>query len=204
MKQKNGKSPISFLTALFICGFLTKLISETLHEFGHGIFVIVFGGRVLKIFISVLWPFQRSWIRWSLPENIGNYELSIIYAGGILLCLVVSFGLQVYLHLRRNPWIISLPFAWLSFWCFLNGVGYLILGGLTSYGDIKDLIRLGCLTNVSSIAIGLILFIIGFLSLSKIFFNLFSRKFSKKGSIIALMLFWMQIPVYCALFFLSF
>ena len=187
----------------FIYGFLTKLISETLHEVGHGIFVMAFGGKVLKIFISVLWPLQRSWIRWRLPENIGSWELSLIYAGGILTCLVVSFSLQAYLHLKKNPWIISLPLAWLSFWCFLNGVGYLILGGLVSYGDIRELIKLGCLTNISSIVIGLILFAIGFPSLSKIFFNVFSGKFSKKGSMIASMLFWMQIPVYCFIFLLS-
>jgi len=203
MKQKNRKSLFSFLTAFFIYGFLTKLISETLHEVGHGIFVMAFGGKVLKIFISVLWPLQRSWIRWRLPENIGSWELSLIYAGGILTCLVVSFSLQAYLHLKKNPWIISLPLAWLSFWCFLNGVGYLILGGLVSYGDIRELIKLGCLTNISSIVIGLILFAIGFPSLSKIFFNVFSGKFSKRGSMIASMLFWMQIPVYCFIFLLS-
>ena len=203
MKQKNRKSLFSFLTVFFIYGFLTKLISETLHEVGHGIFVMAFGGKVLKIFISVLWPLQRSWIRWRLPENIGSWELSLIYAGGILTCLVVSFSLQAYLHLKKNPWIISLPLAWLSFWCFLNGAGYLILGGLVSYGDIRDLIKLGCLTNISSIVIGLILFAIGFPSLSKIFFNIFSRKFSEKGSMIASMLFWMQIPVYCFIFLLS-
>lgn len=203
MEQKDKKSLFSFLTAFFIYGFLTKLISETLHEVGHGIFVMAFGGKVLKIFISVLWPLQRSWIRWRLPENIGSWELSLIYAGGILTCLVVSFSLQAYLHLKKNPWIISLPLAWLSFWCFLNGVGYLILGGLVSYGDIRELIKLGCLTNISSIVIGLILFAIGFPSLSKIFFNVFSGKFSKKGSMIASMLFWMQIPVYCFIFLLS-
>ncbi|MCD6465502.1 hypothetical protein J7L27_03950 [Candidatus Bathyarchaeota archaeon] len=203
MEQKDKKSLFSFLTAFFIYGFLTKLISETLHEVGHGIFVMAFGGKVLKIFISVLWPLQRSWIRWRLPENIGSWELSLIYAGGILTCLVVSFSLQAYLHLKKNPWIISLPLAWLSFWCFLNGVGYLILGGLVSYGDIRELIKLGCLTNISSIVIGLILFAIGFPSLSKIFFNVFSGKFSKRGSMIASMLFWMQIPVYCFIFLLS-
>ena len=203
MEQKDKKSLFSFLTVFFIYGFLTKLISETLHEVGHGIFVMAFGGKVLKIFISVLWPLQRSWIRWRLPENIGSWELSLIYAGGILTCLVVSFSLQAYLHLKKNPWIISLPLAWLSFWCFLNGVGYLILGGLVSYGDIRELIKLGCLTNISSIVIGLILFAIGFPSLSKIFFNVFSGKFSKKGSMIASMLFWMQIPVYCFIFLLS-
>ena len=203
MEQKNKKSLFSFLTAFFIYGFLTKLISETLHEIGHGIFVMAFGGKVLKIFISVLWPLQRSWIRWSLPENVGSWELSLIYAGGILTCLVVSFSLQAYLRLKKNPWIISLSLAWLSFWCFLNGVGYLILGGLVSYGDVRDLIKLGCLTNISSIVIGLILFAIGFPSLSKIFFNIFSRKFSKRGSMIASMLFWMQIPVYCFIFLLS-
>ena len=204
MKQRNGKSSALFLTTFLVHGFLTKLISETLHEIGHGIFVIIFGGKVLEIFISVLWPLQHSWIRWSLPENIGNYELSIIYAGGILLCLIVSFSLQAYLHLRRNPWIISLPLAWLSFWCFLNGVGYLILGGLTSYGDIKNLIKLGYLTNLSSVAIGLCLFAVGFPSLFKIFFNIFSEKLSEKRSMFAVAIFWMQIPVYCYLFISSF
>lgn len=203
MGRGDDRSPISFLTIFFICGFLTKLISETLHELGHGVFVIVFGGEVLEIFISVFWPFQRSWIRWSLPENIGSGELSIIYAGGILLCLAVSFSLQAYLHLRKNSWIVSLPLAWLSFWCFLNGVGYLTLGGLLSYGDVKALIELGCLTKATSIAVGLALFAVGFPSLSKILFNIFSEKFSRRGSILAITIFWTQIPLYCFIYSLT-
>jgi len=197
LRRKNEKFPIAFIIIFFAFGFLMKLLSEFFHEIGHGILVIIFGGRVSEIYISPFWPFQHSWIKWNLPANIGNFELSLVYAGGILLCLIISFGLQFFLTLRKCRWIVSLPFAWLSFWCFLNGTGYLILGGLVPFGDVEKLIKLGSLTWFSSLAVGLALFVIGFFLLSKVFFDVFSRFFSIKASKFAVMLFWMQIPIYC-------
>ena len=197
MKRENGKLLIFFVIVFSVSGFLVKLLSEFFHEIGHGIFVIFFGGRILEIYISPFWPFQFSWISWSLPANIGNFELSVIYAGGILLCLIISFSLQIFLFLKKHFWVLSLPLAWLSFWCFLNGTGYLILGGLVPFGDVEKLIELGSLTWLSSLVVGVVLFAIGFLVLSKIFFNIFLEFFSIKASKLAVILFWMQIPIYC-------
>ncbi len=197
MKRKNGNPLPTFLITFLASGYLMKLLSEFIHEFGHGILVIIFGGRILEIFISPFWPLQLSWIRWSLPANIGDPELSIIYAGGIILCLTVSFSLQIFLILNRFSWFPSLPLAWLGFWCFLNGTGYLILGGLAPFGDIKKLIGFGCLTQLSSLTLGLGIFTAGFIMLSKILFNIFSELFSPEASRLAVSFFWMQIPIYC-------
>jgi len=197
LKRENEKLLKTFIIVFFVSGFLTKLLSEFLHEIGHGIFVIIFGGRILEIYVSPFWPFQPSWIRWSLPANVGDFELSVIYAGGIVLCLIVSFSLQFFLVFRKYSWVKSLSLAWLGFWCFLNGTGYLILGGLVPFGDVKELIELGSLTWFSSLVAGLLLFAAGFLMLSKIFFNIFSEFFSIRASKFAVILFWMQIPFYC-------
>lgn len=180
-----------------------KLVSEFLHEIGHGIFVLLFGGKILDIYVSPFWPFRSSWIRWSFPSKIGGFELSFVYAGGILLCLTVSFCLQALLLFRDFSWIYHSCFVWLSFWTFLNGVGYLILGGVRPFGDVEQLMRLGCLNQAGSLTLGLFLFIVGLFLQSKIFFDLFSRFFSRKTCKILVLAFWMQILIYALVLWFS-
>ncbi|HDI12406.1 MAG TPA: hypothetical protein ENF63_02305 [Candidatus Bathyarchaeota archaeon] len=207
MNQLNSeieKHPLKmFLASLVVVGFLTKIISEFIHEIGHGIFVLLFRGEILEIYISPFWPLQHSWIKWSFPRQIGREELAVIYAGGILFCLIISFLIQVLLSLRETFWFYKLSLAWLSFWTLLNGTGYLILGGIKPFGDIEQLINIGYLTQPSSFVLGLSLFIIGCYTLSKIFFGVFLKFFSAKTSRILIVIFWMQVPLYSLLYLLT-
>ena len=96
--------------------------------------------------------------------------MSWIDGGGILVCLIVSCVLQIPLLLGIvRDWRFSSPLFWLSFWTFLNPTGYLIMGGIRPFGDVAALIGEGVLTQETSIAMGLIIFLAAFFSLSKIF-----------------------------------
>lgn len=144
-------SPTSSNLAFFIvAGLLMKVAAEVMHEVGgHGLYVLLFGGRILGVHISLLWPFQTSYIRWSHP-SLGPLERGLIVGGGILNCLIVSFALQLFLLLRPQPWRLAFPLLWFSYWNYISSTGYLISWGYGPYGDVLELINMGILTRFSS------------------------------------------------------
>jgi hypothetical protein len=169
-----------------------KIVAEFVHEIcGHGLFVLLFGGEITGIHISMLWPYELSYINWNLTAQI-----AWVYAGGILVCLCVSFLTQAFLLVKKKtPWHLALTFFWLAFWTLINSTGYLIIGGLTSFGDIKELIALGVLTSLLSLAIGFVIFVIGFIALSWILREILIVSFSAKRASLGVSLFWLIIPV---------
>jgi hypothetical protein len=178
-----------------------KAGGEFVHEvLGHGLFVLLFGGRITRVHISLLWPYTLSGIGYAPPQGgFQNWQIPWIDGGGILVCLLVTFVLQsllVFGKIRHHH--LSFTLFWLAFWTFLNPTGYLIMGGMKPFGDIWQLINAGVLTQVSSIGMGLMLFLMAFYSLSKIFKDLVLQA----GIIetveevkVFLSLFWLTIPL---------
>ena len=196
----NGRA--KFLSVFLFLAFAMKVVGEIVHEvMGHGFFVLLFGGEIVRVHISLLWPYDFSSIGWK--GNFQTWQLPWIDGGGILVCLIVSCVLQTILFLRIvNDWRFSSTLFWLSFWTFLNPTGYLILGGISPFGDVAALIAEGGLTQVSSLVIGLIIFLIAFFSLSKIFRDLLlSVDIIRdiRDLRISLSLFWFQIPLTTAI-----
>jgi hypothetical protein len=174
-----------------------KIVAEIVHEvLGHGLFVLLFGGKITSLYISVLWPYDFSWIGWDLPEGTTSAQRAWIYAGGIIACLCASFLIQTFLLWKKKiSWHFALAFFWLAFWTLVNSTGYLIIGGLAAFGDIYDLIMLGVLTIFLSLAVGLIFFIIGFIALSWILRRIFATMLSHKKASLGTSLFWLIIPI---------
>lgn len=140
----NGR--VKFLATFLFLAFVMKIIGEFVHEvMGHGFFVLLFGGKIVRVYISLLWPYELSYIGWN--GNFETWQMPWIDGGGILICLIVSFVLQTLLLLGIvRDWRFLTPLFWLSFWTFLNPTGYLIMGGIKPFGDIAALIREGVLT----------------------------------------------------------
>lgn len=196
----NGR--VKFLAVFLFLAFAMKVIGEFVHEvMGHGFFVLLFGGEIVRVHISLLWPYELSSIGWN--GNFQTWQLPWIDGGGILVCLIVSCVLQTLLFLRIvNDWRFSSPLFWLSFWTFLNPTGYLILGGISPFGDVAALIAEGVLTQGSSLVIGLIIFLVAFFSLSKIFMDLLLSVDiirDVRDLRISLSLFWLLIPLTTAI-----
>lgn len=196
----NGR--VKFLAVFLFLAFAMKVIGEFVHEvMGHGFFVLLFGGEIVRVHISLLWPYEFSSIGWN--GNFQTWQLPWIDGGGILVCLIVSCVLQTLLFLRIvNDWRFSSPLFWLSFWAFLNPTGYLILGGISPFGDVAALIAEGVLTQRSSLVIGLIIFLVAFFSLSKIFMDLLLSVDiirDVRDLRISLSLFWLLIPLTTAI-----
>jgi hypothetical protein len=182
---------------VIVVGFIVKIVAEFVHEIcGHGLFVLLFRGTIKAVYISVLWPYDLSRIDWSLPSNISSAQMAWVYAGGILVCLCVSFLTQVFLLVKKKtPWYFALALFWLAFWTLINSTGYFIIGGLTSFGDIKELIALGVLTSLLSLLFGLAFFALGFVALSWILRKILTGLFTPKRASLGVCFFWLIIPV---------
>jgi hypothetical protein len=174
-----------------------KIIAEIIHEiFGHGLFVLLFGGEITGVYISILWPYELSYVNWHLPDTVTSLQLAWIYAGDIVMCLFASFLAQTFLLLKKKiAWLFALTLFWFSFWTLVNPTGYLILGGLSPFGDIYELIRLKALTSFLSLILGLVAFAMGFIALSWILRKILLNLFSYKKASLGVVLFWFIIPL---------
>lgn len=190
IKKSEG---LKFLAVFSISGFFMKIVSEFIHEvLGHGLFVLLFGGKITKVNISLSWPYKLSSLGWS--GSFSGWQMSWIYGGGILICLIFAGILQALLILKvvRN-WQSESFLFWLSFWTLLNSTGYLIIGGIHPFGDVSELISAGILTKQNSLFIGLSIFLLALFSLSRIFSDIVYRSgvaVNKKEIRSYLFLFW--------------
>lgn len=185
--------PWTFILSFLIVGLLMKVVGEVVHELlGHGSFVLLFGGRVTYFYISLLWPYEFSYVGWSIPSAASDQIIWII-SGGILVCAIFSYLIQILLLRKQIPWQLSVPLFWLSFWCYINSTGYLILGGVSPFGDVKELIRLGVLTSSFALLIGTALFLVGFFLLSEILRRTLTA-FAGEKTRWLIVVFWLIIP----------
>jgi len=195
---------IEFFVEFITAALLMKIAVEFIHEvMGHGFFVLLFGGRIIKIYLSILWPYELSYIRWS--GDFESWQIIWIEGGGILVCTVISIILQALLLSNVSKhWKAMIPLFWLAFWTFLNPAGYLILGGISPFGDVAALIARGALTRTSSILLGLVIFLGSFISISKSLCDIL-RKVNMlrepRTLRLSLTIFWLIIPsitlLYC-------
>jgi len=187
----------AFLAYFLVLAFGKKAVGEFIHEaLGHGLFAILFGGRIVRVNISLLWPYQFSSIE--LSGKFEAWQQPWIDGGGILVCLTVSCVIQALLLWKVKNWRIAVPLFWLAFWTFLNPAGYLIIGGIKPFGDISQLITEGVLSQTSSLAIGLIAFALAFFSLSRIFKDVLSNAGfikNRRQLRVYLSILWLIIPL---------
>ena len=54
---------IRFFAEFLTTALVMKIMGEFVHEFmGHGLFVLLFGGRIIQVYLSILWPYELSYI----------------------------------------------------------------------------------------------------------------------------------------------
>jgi len=189
-----------FLSLGFILGFIAKILGEVVHEvLGHGIFVLAFGGAITGIKISLLWPYELSHIGFAFPSSgFLPWQKVLVDMGGILMCLIVSFILQVILLLsfsKRANWVASAALLWLAFWTFINPAGYLVVGGIKPFGDVANLVSDGVMTMGIALILGLLIFLINLFTLSIILKNVLRKAGVNKEARWSIVLFWHIVPL---------
>jgi hypothetical protein len=189
-----------FLMVFLSLGFVTKILGEVVHEvMGHGLFVVAFGGRITSVKISLLWPYELSGIGFAPPPSgLQPWQEVLVYGGGIFVCLVVSFVLQLILLLsvsKRANWVVSAALFWLAFWTFLNPAGYLVIGGIKPFGDVASLISAGAMTKEIALILGLLIFLLSLSSLSIILRNVLRKAGVNQDARWSIVLFWLIVPL---------
>jgi hypothetical protein len=185
-------SPAALNLAFFVAtGLIMKVAAEIMHEVGgHGFYVLLFGGRILGVHISLLWPLETSYIWWSLP-SLGSFEHALVLGGGILNGILVSFTLQLLLFLRPQSRRLMVPLLWFAYWNYISSAGYLLSGGFGAFGDVAELIKIGFLTVLSSLLLGLAVFTVGYILLSIILRRLITPLVSARNLGYAVSGFWL-------------
>ncbi|MEM3579618.1 MAG: hypothetical protein QXL54_05310, partial [Candidatus Bathyarchaeia archaeon] len=193
-----------FFATFIIIGFAMKIMAEFVHEvLGHSLFVVLFGGEITNVYISVLWPYKSSYVFWDLL-NATPFQLAWIYSSGIVVCLVLSFLIQAFLILKGGlHFHFEIAFFWLSFWTFLSSSGYLFIGGLAPFGDVEALIDLGVLSGTFFILLGLVVFAFGFVLLSVALWRILFEVFSVDKARLGVAVFWLIIPFLVAVMAVS-
>jgi hypothetical protein len=189
-----------FLIAFLPLGFVANILGEVVHEvMGHGMFVVAFGGKITSINISLLWPYKLSGIGFS-PPSVGfqPWQETLVDGGGILICLLVSFIIQLILLLgfsRRGNWVVSAMLFWLAFWTFINPAGYLVVGGIEPFGDIASLISAGVMTQQLAFILGLLIFLVNLSTLSIILRHVLRKAGVNDDARWSIVLFWLIVPM---------
>lgn len=107
----------------------------------------------------------------------------------------VVYNSSILTFQKKILWHFDIALFWLAFWTFVNSTGYLIIGGLTPFGDVHELIMLGVLTSLFSLVIGIIIFVIGFVTLSWSLRKILIKMFSPRRASLGVVLFWFIIPM---------
>jgi hypothetical protein len=191
---------LKFLMVFLSTGFATKILGEVVHEFmGHGLFVLGFGGRITSVSISLLWPYRLSHIGFAPPSGgFLPWQQALVDGGGILMCLMVSFILQVVLlssFSKKGNWVVSCALFWLAFWTFINPAGYLVVGGIKPFGDVASLIAAGVMTGELALILGLLIFLVSLFTLSLILRNVLRKAGVNQDARWSIVLFWLIVPV---------
>jgi len=189
-----------FLMVFLSLGFITKILSEVVHEvMGHCLFLLAFGGRIKSLKISLLWPYEPSYIRFAPPPaGFQPWQKALFDGAGILMCLIVSFILQLILLLsfsKRANWVVSSALFWLAFWTFISSAGYLILGGINPFGDVASLIAAGAMTKEIAFILGLSIFLVSLFSLSIILGNVLRKARVNEDARWSIVFFWFIVPL---------
>ncbi len=169
------KNYARFLLSFLFLGFLMKITSEFIHEMGHATFVLLLGGTVKGMSISVEWPFTTSYTMWELQDP-SSLQIGLISIGGILFDLLTTFSGQALLISRKKMNQFSaIALFWLSFWPYLSSVVYLMIGAFYPFGDILDLTNEIAVPRLWIGLVGFALLISNTYSLSIILREIFSR-----------------------------
>jgi len=175
MSMTQRREYVRFLLMFLFLGFTMKVVSEFIHEMGHASFVLILGGRVTGMSISVEWPFTLSHTRWEL-QNPTDIQIALISVAGIIFDVFTTLTGQTILRTRKDirPFL-AIALFWLSFWSYLSSVVYLVMGAFYPFGDILDLIGAMPVPQLWIGTLGVVLLVSFTYSLSLILRDIFSR-----------------------------
>jgi hypothetical protein len=193
--SENQKKILIVIYVIFTC-YTLRIFSEIIHEvFGHGLVTILFGGSIEAVHISLITPFDTSYI--TLDQSNLTYEQYLIaVSGGMIVDLTLSFLLQGILLLRQLDWKLATPTIWLAYWTHSNDTGIILGNALTGgEGDMTGLIEAGIISSSFALLLGIFLYFLGFFMISIIIRRLLVKNSIEKPKVkYYILIFWMIVP----------
>jgi len=136
----------------------------------------------------------------------GFYTASVMFSsGGLLNTFIIGAVILALLYLmpRKGGFYGRFSLFWLGFWATINQASYLLLGGLTGYGDVGSLHSLtGVPLNFFTL-LGFSLFFLVYVVVSGLFLSEVRGLFPEYRERVLLFEFWLTIPVQVILFVVS-
>ncbi len=188
-----------------------RYVSEFTHEFfGHCGFGYLVGGQPIEYYVSWIWPLEFGYAIVSLPISAPTYAKFLVSAGGIIACLsaaVISNVVVFIMTQKRNivhGWkAVGLHLLfWYGFWAFMNSAGYLLVGSLLNFGDIKKMSYVLGISRYYFMLPGTIVLISLYYVTSLNVISLFTQGVEVETKWVVF-LFWLLLPVVATCFVLN-
>lgn len=136
----------------------------------------------------------------------GFYTAGVMFsAGGLLNAFLIGAVILALLYLmpRKGGFYVRFSLFWLGFWATINQASYLLLGGLTGYGDVGSLHSLtGVPLNFFAL-LGFSLFFLVYVVVSGLFLSEVRGLFPEYRERVLLFEFWLTMPIQVILFAVS-
>lgn len=209
IRRSTRFSEISGRTGLVIVGILvaayfSRLLSGAVHEvIGHWLWAKLLGAQGLNIDISWIGHGLTTWVGGLTPR-----ETAVVVAAGIITSSIIGWAVIIYLYITRNKLhrnrYLRIPLLWIGSWLVLIQSGYMMLGGLTGFGDVGRLNELLNIPLDSFILVGFLLFVLSYISISLLFITDISSLFDESNRRLSLTLFWIIVPLLLVSFNLTY
>lgn len=186
---------------VILAAYSTKLISCGIHELlGHSFWAWIFGASSIQVYVSWL---GFGWCRWN-PSLSGLARVMAV-AGGLVNTFIIGAAILVFLYLvpKKDGFYLRFPLFWLGFWTTITQASYLLLGGLTGYGDPGALYSLTGVPLSFFVLLGFGLFLLVYLVVSVLFLSEVSGLFPEYREKTLLFEFWLTMPIQVIFFMAS-
>lgn len=185
-----------------LVAYPTRVLACALHELlGHGLWAWMFGAYHVQVYVSWL---GFGWCR--AQGMSATYLARVLFsAGGLLNTFIIGAVILAFLYRvpNRGGFYLRFSLFWLGFWTAINQASYLLLGGLTGYGDPGALSALTGVPLGFFAALGLGLFVAVYVVASVLGLSEVTRLFPTYRAQMLLFAFWLSIPIQVVLFAVS-
>jgi hypothetical protein len=135
-----------------------------------------------------------------------SYLARVLFsAGGLLNTFLIGVVILASLYWvpHKGGFYLRFSLFWTGFWAAINQASYLLLGGVTGYGDPGALNAVTGVPLAVFAALGVGLFLAVYVAVSVLFLSEVTRLFPEYRTKTLLFAFWLSIPIQVMLFTVS-
>ena len=200
-KDAAGLSPGIKITILVVVAYFTRILSCAVHEvLGHGLWALAMGAQSISVNVTFL---GFGWCSWEPP--LAGIQGLLATSGGIISTFAAGAVILAFLYYMpaTGKFYSRLILFWIAYWTTITQASYLIVGGITGFGDIGYVSRSLGIDYLYFAVIGVPLFILVYSIVSVLFFGETGVMFESVDQRKLLSAFWLTVPVLVVTFSVS-